>query len=526
MTSDSLIRALPDLVVCVRRDGVILALNGGDAVGELKRAAQSVGKSVSDIWPKAMAELLKQLTRKAISTRSTAEARFEEHSSHYEVRASAQGPDRAICVIRSAADAQAESVEITGERLAPHIDRRGFLRRFKESASMAALRETPLAVAIVHVEGIADIAQAIAPKVSEQIMTAAILRLEVDARERNASQPAWYLGQLSDTLLAVVIESADHETIQAYVEQICASLGEPIALGGDLYHLAPSAGIALLGHDTSSVRGLLDRARAAVNEARRDGGGRIRFFTDTLGLKSLARLDITRELQGAILSGEIQLRYVGRHDLASGGLVACVGYLRWQHPLRGPIRPMDFLRIAETTGLSITLSRAAMKWLQDDYTLFWGKWGPDVRISFGALRHHLTHEEFISDFEQLLAQGVIPPERLELRIPASHLGVRPAGDFRPLTAAGVRLVIDEVGRGPLSIDWLARAGVYGLQLDRALVLEARHNPVALKLCKANVAIANALGLTPICAGIDDEEQREAMARIGCQQGAGDLYPSV
>jgi predicted signal transduction protein with EAL and GGDEF domain len=523
MTSDSLIRALPDLVICVRRDGVVLALNAGEAVGELRPAAQSVGRNAADIWPGAVGELFKQLTRKAIATRSTSEARFEEHGLHYEIRASAQGPDRAICVIRPAGSILSESIEGTGERLAPQIDRRGFLRRFRESVSMAALRETPLAVAIVHLEGIADIAQAIASKVSEQIMTAAILRLMAAVHPAGLSQPSWYLGQLSDTLLAVVIESADHETIEDCLEKIRGSLSEPIALAGDSYHLTPSAGVALLGQDTTSARGLLDRARAAVNEARRDGGGRIGFFTDTLGLKSLARLDIARELQGAICGREIQLRYVNRHDLRSGDLIACVGYLRWLHPLRGPIRPNDFLRVAQTTGLGAALSRAAMNWLRDDYELLHRTWGLDVRISFGALRHHLAHEEFIGDFERLLADGVIPAERLELRIPASHLGVRPPGDFRSLTAAGVRLVVDEVGRGPLSIDWLARAPVHGLQLDRALVLEARRNPFALRLCQANVAIAHALDLTPICAGIDDEEQRQMMERVGCHQGTGDLY---
>lgn len=523
ITSDSLIRALPDLVICVRRDGVVLALNAGEAVAELRPAAQSVGKNISEIWPEAVSGLVKQLARKAIAGRSTAEARFELRGSHYEARASAQGPDRAICVIRPMGDPLADNVEATGERLAPQVDRRGFLRRFKESASMASLRESPLAVAIIHLDGITEIAQAIAPQVAEQIVTAAILRLVGPARRPDGATSGWYLGQLSDMLLAVVIESADPELIEARVEQICASLREPVAVAGDLYHLTASAGIALLGQDTSSARGLLDRARAAVNEARRDGGGRIRFFTDTLGLKSLARLDISRELHGAILSQEIQLRYSGRHDLANGALVARVGYLRWQHPLRGPIRPMDFLRVAETTGLGTTLSRAAMQWLQDDYTSLQGKWGLDTRISFGALRHHLAHEEFITDFERLLAQGVIPPERLELRIPASHLQARPAGDFRRLTAAGVRLVIDEVGRGALSIDWLARAPVYGLQLDRALVLEARHNPLALKICKAHVAVASSLGLVAICAGIDDEEQRAMMAMVGCREGAGDLY---
>ena len=523
MTSDSLIRALPDLVICVRRDGLVLALNAGEALSELKPAADSVGKNIREIWPEAVAELVKQLTRKVIATRSTAEARFKLQRSNYEVRASAQGPDRAICVIRPAVDALAETVEATVERLAPQIDRRGFLLRFKESVAMASLRETPLAVAIVHIEGIADIAQAIAPKVSEQLMTAAVLRLSAGTGAQGIAQSAWYLGQLSDTLLALVIESADHQIIEACVEHVCASLAEPVALAGDLYHLTPSAGIALLGQDTSSARGLLDRARAAVNEARRDGGGQIRFFTDTLGLKSLARLDIARELQGAITSREIQLRYAGRHDLATGQLVARVAYLRWQHPLRGDIRPNDFLRIAQTTGLGTTLSREAMKWLQDDYSAHRVQSGADVHVSFGALRHHLAHEDFISDLEHLLAQAVIAPERLEVRISASHLGVRPAADFRPLAAAGVRVIVDEVGREPLALDWLAKAPVYGLQLDRGLVLESRRSPVAHRLCQAHVAIATALGLVPVCAGVDDEEQREAMIRIGCKQGAGDLF---
>jgi predicted signal transduction protein with EAL and GGDEF domain len=523
ITLDPLIRALPDLMICVRRDGVVLAANAGNAVRELRTDTRSLGKNLAEIWPEAVADLVKRLTRKAIAARSSAEARFELHGSHYEVRATAQGIDRAICVIRPTENRLADSVEITGERLSPQIDRRGFLIRFKESASMARLRESPLAVAIIHVEGISEIAQALASNVAEQVMTTAILRLVDTAAGLDAAMPGWYLGQLSDTLLAVVIESFDHEPIEARVQQICASLSEPVSLAGDVYHLAPSAGVALLGQDASSARELLSRARVAVNEARRDGGGGIRFFTDTLGLKSLGRLDISRELQGAIGTREIYLHYQGRHDLASGALVARVGYLRWHHPLRGHIRPADFLRLAQTTGLGTALSRAAMQWLQDDYRSLSGRWGLDTRISFGALRHHLAHEDFIQDFQRLLADGVIPPEHLELRIPASHLGVRRAGDFRPLTAAGVRLVVDEVGRGPLSIDWLARASVQGLQLDRALVLEARCNPVAFRICQAHLAVASALGLVPICAGIDDEPQREKMALIGCRQGAGDLY---
>jgi len=523
VSSDSLIRALPDLVIGVRRDGVILALNAGNGVGELKPTGDSIGKHLSEIWPEAVAELVKQLTRKAISTRDTSEARFRDRGCDYEARASAQGPDRAICIIRPVArDTLLDTVDSTAERLAPQIDRRGFLRRFKESTAMAALREKPLAVAIVHIEGLADIAQAIAPKVSEQLMTTAVTRLSANSHE-SEGQPTWYLGQLSDSLLALVLDSADRESIEVCVEHICASLREPVQLAGDVYLLTPSAGVALLGQDASSAKGLLDHARAAVNEARRGGGGRICFFTDTLRLKSLARLDIARELHNAIASREIQLRYVGRHDLATGRLVAWVGYLRWLHPLRGEIRPLDFLRVAETTGLGTTLSRAAMKWLQEDFAALSRRAPPDVRISFGALRHHLSHEEFVEDFGRLLTAGIIPAQRLELRISERNLGVRPPSDLNPLATAGVQLIVDEVGRGTTSPEWLARAPLHGMQLDRAWVVAARKDPVALKVCRASIAIARALDLTPIAPGVDDMEQRNVLAKLGCLQGSGDSY---
>jgi len=521
--SDSLIRALPDLVIGVRRDGVILAVNAGHGVGELKPAGDSIGKQLVEVWPESVAELVKQLTRKAISTRDTAEAHFQDRGCDYEARATAQGPDRAICVIRPVVrDTLNETIETSAERLNPQIDRRGFLKRFKESTAMASLREKPLAVAIIHIEGLADIAQAIAPKLSEQIMTSAVLRLS-SASQAAEGQPTWYLGQLSDSLLALVLDCADRTNIETCVEHICASLREPVELAGDVYQLTPSAGVALLGQDAVSAKALLDHARAAVNEARRGSGGRICFFTDTLRLKSLARMDISRELQNAITNGEIQLRYTGRHDLATGRLVAWVGYLRWQHPLRGEIRPLDFLRVAETTGLGTTLSRAAMKWLQHDFLTLSRRSPPDVRISFGALRHHLSHEEFVEDFNRLLSTGAIPPQRLELRIAERNIGVRPPSDLNPLAAAGVQFVVDEVGRSTISPEWLARAPIHAMQLDRAWVVAARKDAVALKVCRASIAVAKSLDLTPLATGVDDAEQRNLLTALGCVQGSGDLY---
>ena len=522
MPVDGLIESLPDLVVLMRRDGSILSHAGGRSVPDLKPSGER--DSYQAAWSAETAALIKKLTRKAIADRGSADARFEERGRPYEVRVTAQGPDRAMCQIRAlATDSREESGDTTGDRPRPELDRRGFLRRCKESLAVATLQEKSIAVAVLYVEGIADIAQIITSKVAEQIMSTAILRLSARAEGSDAAQPAWYLGQLGESILAIVVETSDRDAIEVCITGICDSLRQPVAVGDAEFRLTPYAGVGVLGLDATSPRALLDNARAAAAEARRTGSSRVQFFTDTLQLRSLARLDIARELREAIAGGHIRLRYVGRYDLVSGRVVAWVSYVRWLHPLRGEIRPTEFLRVAETTGLGTSLSRSLLTSLREDFAAYSSNWDADVRLSFGALRSHVLHEDFAGDIERFLDQSDIPADRLELRIAEKAFVARDPADLRSLERRGVRLVVDEVARGMGSLPLFARAPLWGMQLDRAWVTALRNDDVARKVCRAGISIATALGLTPIATGVDDEAQREALLELGCRYGTGDLY---
>ena len=523
MSLDTLIDSLPDLVVLVRRDGIILDCGGGHGLSSLKLTRESVGKRVADLWPEAVAQLIAQLARGAIAARASTEARFEDGGQHYEARLSAQGPDRALCVIRTVlAGAPEEALDITGERPRLQLDRRGFLRRFKDSMSLAALCEKPAAVAVIHLDGLTDIAQSIDANIAEQVMSAAILRLPAQPAGFSGAN-SWYMGQLSDCLLALALESSDRDVIESGVSDLCASLREPISVGDADFHLNPYVGVAVLGQDAASPKVLLQHARAASTHARRSGSAKACFFTDTLKLRSLAKLDLARELREAIANGDIGLRYVGRHELATGRLVTWVGYLRWMHPVRGEVRPAEFLRVAESTGLAAALSRAVLSCLQRDFTALAPQWDVDVRISFGALRHHVLHEDFAADIARFLAEGAVPPHRLELRIAEKTFVACDPAALTVLRQLGVQLVVDEVGRGLGSLDGMARAPIWGLQLDRAWVTGLRSDEVALKVCRAGISMANALGLTPIATGVDDPVQREQLLALGCRHGSGDLY---
>ena len=523
---DELIEALPDLVLLLGRDGILLAHGGGRAMPGLKPRPNGLGKGLDVTWPERIVTLIKQLTRKAIAQRDTMITRFSSCGVEYTAQVSPQGPERVLCVIRLLGAAAANDLPETDACSPPELDRRGFLQRFKESLSWATLREKPLALAIIHVDGLADVAQVLASEISEQLMSAAIRRLPPPREDpaSTANGPRWYLGQLNEGLLAVVIESADRDAIESCVGAICTSLREPVSIGDAQFHLTPYAGVAILGQDASTPQLLLEQARTAALEARRAGATQgIRCFTDTMKLRALARIDLAGELRDAIANGDIRLRYVGRHELHSGRLVACVGYLRWTHPLRGEIRPAEFLRIAAATGLASALSRAVFTQLRRDFAVLAERCGPEVCISFGALRHHVLDEVFLSDLSRVLGDGGIPAQRLELRVPEKVFVTRAPAHAEALERLGVRLIIDEVGRGIGSLDALARAPISGLQLDRAWVTALRTDSVAGRVCRAGIEMARALGLVPIATGIDDAETRDALVNWGCAYGGGKLY---
>lgn len=523
MSADALIGLLPDLVMLMRRDGCILAAGGGQAMAHLRPDA-AAGDGAEPGWSDATRTLVTQLVRRSISQRSTVEARFHEAAQPYEVRATAQGPDRALVVIRRAmTDVHEDTTDNTGERARPQLDRRGFMRRLKEAVTLASLQERSLAVAVLHIEGITDIAQIIAARVSEQVLNAALLRLSAFEGLGLDSGPAWHLGQLGENTLALVIETEDRSAIEACVSRICERLREPVSIGDAEFRLTIYSGVGILGLDASSPRLLVDHARAAAAEARRAASSDVRFFSDTIKLRSLARLDMARELRDAIASREIGVRFVGRHDLRTGRVAAWVGYMRWEHRLRGEIRPAEFLRVAESTGLAVPLSRAVLERFCADFAKLSPQWAPDVRVSFGALRDHVFHEDFLADMQAVLRDGRVPAERLELRISEKAFVACDPTTVRPLRRKGVQLVVDEVGRDMGSLASLARAPLWGLQLDRAWTTAIRTDDVAHLVCRAGLSVANALGFAPIATGVDSAAQRDALLEIGFRFGLGDLY---
>jgi predicted signal transduction protein with EAL and GGDEF domain len=526
VSDDSLIQAMPDVVAFVRPDGLVTHHLGGRQVPFVRGSGSLAGRRLDEVLHAHVAALIGRLARRAIASRGSCDADFSVDGASYQARLSAQGPQRALCVIRHVGEAAPEQ-RARADGSPAGVERRGFVRRFQQSAADAALRERPLAMCLIFLEGLTDIGRLIDFSIGERILTEVLRQLPASGAA--GEPPTWYVGQLGEGLLGVVIEgSVDRERVRDVAEALCTAIARPVAIGDATFHLAPCAGVAVLGQDAAQPAALLEHARAAMLEARRTGRGAVQFYSDTLRLLPAARLDIERELRKAVGDGQIGLRYVARHDLASGAVTAIQAYMRWLHPLRGDVPPAQFLPIADATGLAVAVSRAALERLVHDLAALRARYGAEVAVSFGALRQHVMSGQLLRDCRQLLPATAVGAGRLELRIAERTLATlsRPERALAEMVELGARVVVDELGRGFSSLARLPQWPLAALQIDRSLVVEAGRSAAALRSCRAIAALARALELTAIAAGVDDDATLARMSGIGCLQGLGDRYPRV
>ena len=331
------------------------------------------------------------------------------------------------------------------------------------------------------------------------------------------------VGPVSEFHLGLLIESDDRKIIEELLFKVQQNVQQPVKTKADTWQISCSTGVSLLGRDSNSPKELLDQARIASSEARRSGRCRPQFFSDTMKLKTVARLDMARELVYSIRSHQISMRYVGRYELSTGRLDAVVGYVAWRHPMRGDVAPKEFLQVAEVSGRAVMLSREMLRLMRRDMVRSMSQMDVNVRFSYGPLRHHLLQDDFIRDIEGFLKESALPPHRLEVRVAERSFVAMPPRVFAELHRIGVRMVVDEVGRSMGSLAKLAALPLWGLQLDRALVADMQADCVAQRLCRASIGAAAGLGLSSIATGVDHEPTRQLLLSSGCRYGSGDLF---
>src|SRR6186997_234020 len=360
---EAIANSLPDLALIVRRDGIILSCVGGHAVRGLNAPEEEIpGRNVSTLWPEQMSSHVLQTVRRILKTRKPALQRYQDGDVKLEMRFQVQGFDRVLIVCRDLGAGTTSNdsglYEKSTSLMLPHRD----------------VFDSALANRLVEAA-----AQAINPLLPQG----------------RSDLPR--LARVSDDVIGVVLtDIRSRGDADVVVEGIMKALKHPVDLEGQSFQLAPQVGVTLSGADGVRAGELVERALTTLDAGRR-ADRPITFYSDTLRLASLTRLDWQQELTQAIQKDELELHYQPRLTLATREIVAVEAFLRWPHKIRGLVPTSEFLPIAELSGLSVQLGRWVLRRACRDLAVLAQRGYPQLRLSVNVGRQYLSAESLAED---------------------------------------------------------------------------------------------------------------------------------
>jgi diguanylate cyclase (GGDEF)-like protein len=297
----------------------------------------------------------------------------------------------------------------------------------------------------------------------------------------------------------------------------------PIALDGVALNVELSIGIAFAPDHASDADTLLQRADMALDRARARRG-RIEVYSPEYDQSGAARLALLGEVRPALEHGEFELYYQPQIDLADGHVSGVEALLRWRHPERGMVAPLEFISLIEQTALvgPVTLHVIELALRQ---LAAWRAEGLELGISVNLSARNLHDPELAGRIEALLHSHEIPAGSLTVEVTESAAMADPelaVGVLDTLRALGVGVSIDDFGSGHASIAYLARLPVSELKIDRSFVSRMCESPRDAAIVRTTIDLARHLGLHVVAEGIETAAVCERLAAMGCDTGQGYL----
>lgn len=326
-----------------------------------------------------------------------------------------------------------------------------------------------------------------------------------------------------DEFVILIDQRVEGKRIALLAERLLQAMREPFDTVNGRYYLGVSIGVALYPHDCISGSDLLRSADAAMYRAKQNGRNRAQFYTAELNARLQRRYLLENALRDARDNNELQLVYQPKYDLASHRIVGAEALLRWNSAKLGAISPVEFIPVAEETGLIVPIGEWVLRRACEQAVIWYEALGYDFRMAVNLSARQFQAGEVVPMIEQTLADTGLPPTALEVEITESLL-MGGADEIRPmfdaLTAQGIRISIDDFGTGYSSLSYLQRFPISNVKIDRSFITGIPGDPDSVVLTEAIVAMARALGMTVTAEGVEDADQVEFLAKAGCQEIQG------
>lgn len=310
------------------------------------------------------------------------------------------------------------------------------------------------------------------------------------------------------------------------IEQLLEALSQPYHLKNEVVHCTASIGITIYPDDATDIDTLLRNADQAMYGAKAIGRNNYHYFTDSMRESAVKRMSLINDLRKAVDKNEFFLLYQPIVDLRSQSLVKAEALIRWQHPIHGIVSPLDFIPLAEETGLIIEISDWLFKQVIHDITHWRANFSKNLQISINTSpRQYKDGDGNIASWLAFIKDEQIDPKAVAFEITENLLMDSQSELEEILTRvkrAGVELSIDDFGTGYSSFSYLREFQTNYVKIDKSFVQKMSRGSSDLALCEAIIVMAQKLNIKVIAEGIETEEQKQLLQNIGCDFGQGYL----
>lgn len=338
---------------------------------------------------------------------------------------------------------------------------------------------------------------------------------ELGRRLRKQSRKSSLCGRLGGDEFAVVVDDIeDRQEVLSLADRLVVSMRAPCVADGLTINTGVSVGVAFLPEHANTVDEALVAADLALYEAKAAGRGRVVVFSPELGKSQKRRLTLERELREALLRDQFEVLYQPQVDIQSWRIVGAEALLRWHHPEFGAVSPVEFIPLAEDSGLINNMGAWVLDRACADIR------GPlaGLRVAVNCSAIQLQRPRFVDELDHLMRTHGVPHGALEIEVTESLLMENLATALENLNAIkklGVRVALDDFGTGYSSLAYLRRFPFDKLKIDRAFIRELMTTSDARHIVRTILSLANILKMDTLAEGVEEPAQLEVLARHGC-----------
>lgn len=321
-----------------------------------------------------------------------------------------------------------------------------------------------------------------------------------------------------DEFAVILVNTPSPEDVERVAENLVRAAAEPFDTGGAPAHIGFSIGICMIPRDAADVASALRNADLAMYHAKQAGKNTHQFFSANIGNKARRDLDIEAGLRVALKNDELYVVYQPQRSTRSGRIEGLEALVRWRHPERGIISPLEFIPVAEEAGLIQDLGRTVLDHVCRDIVELRGSGHVVPPVAVNVSARQVTQGSIGEDILAALNRYELKPEAIKVELTESIFIDQPETHIKTLDAlakGGIQIAIDDFGTGYSSLAYLRDLPVSILKIDIRFIRDLPDSAEALALVKGIIAMGHAVNLSLVAEGVESAVQAECLKEAGC-----------